>query len=150
MKLCLITLIAFLVCRGAWAEEDYSSMKKFIQQEDERLKDIKILSLDVEKTELEFKKKEILAKMSGLNQGHEQERSNSLSKPLDNVLDVHLAGVLINGNDKLAFINFNGKVLTVREGEEFGDQIKALEITSEQVCLQYPDGKKQILKVSRS
>src|SRR5262249_18575180 len=45
-------------------DEEFDHMKEFMRQEDERIKAIKILNLDLERADLELKKREIEVKLA--------------------------------------------------------------------------------------
>ncbi len=147
MKTALFVFVFIVGCSAAWAEEDYSAMRDFIKQEDERLKEIKLLTLDLEKADLEFKKKEIESKMSGLVGGPSPAQGIVSTKTADGLPDVQVSGVMINNTSKAAFINVDQKLFIVREGQEFGNGIKAVKITDQLVSVQYADGKIHSLKV---
>ena len=138
--LCVLVLLSG--CTPSWAEDSYADMKSFIQQEDERLKDIKLLSLDLEK-------KQIQAKMAELSGTAAQDKAAGvLGKVTDGPPDIHVSGVIINDAVKQAFINMDGKMFPVREGQEIGDKMKVIKITSQFVSIQYADGKTHKLGLS--
>ena len=130
----LMVLVFWAGCTPSWAEDSYAAMKSFIQQEDERLKDIKLLSLDLEK-------KQIQAKMAELGGAVAQDKGiRSSAETVDKPLDIRVSGIVINDTVKQAFISIDGKTFSVREGREITDKIKVVKITGQSVSIQYADG----------
>ena len=118
-------------------------MKDFIRQEDDRLKDIKLLSLDLEKADLEFKKKEIQTKMAGLSGTVAQDKGAPASGDLT---DIRVSGIVIKEGVGHAFISVEGKIFYVREGQDIGGKMKITKITDQVVFVQYPDGRTRPLE----
>ena len=140
MRTWLIVLLFLSGCTPSWAEDGYGAMKDFIRQEDERLKDIKLLSLDLEKAGLELKKKEVQGKMAELSGALVQEKG-AAPKADDGEPDIHISGIIINDAVKQAFIGIDGKILCVREGQELAGKMKVTKITGQSVSVQFSDGK---------
>ncbi len=144
MKIGLVVFVLGAVMPLAWADDQgYDAMKDFIRQEDDRLKDIKLLSLDLEKADLEFKKKEIQTKMAGLGGTIAQDKGAPASGGLP---DVRVSGIVIKGGVGHAFISVAGKMFYVHEGQDIGDKMKIIKITDQAVFIQYPDGRTRPLE----
>ncbi len=146
MKIGLVIFMLVAVMPLAWGQDDqgYDAMKDFIRQEDDRLKDIKLLSLDLEKADLEFKKKEIQTKMAGLSGAVTQDKGAPASGGLP---DVRVSGIVIKEGVKHAFISVEGRIFYVREGQDIGDKMKITKITDQAVFIQYPDGRTRPLEL---
>ncbi len=144
MKIGLVVFVLGAVMPLAWADDQgYDAMKDFIRQEDDRLKDIKLLSLDLEKADLEFKKKEIQAKMAGLSGTVAQDKGIPASGDLP---DIRVSGIVIKEGVGHAFISVEGKIFYVREGQDIGGKMKITKITDQAVFIQYPDGRTRSLE----
>lgn len=146
MKIGLVIFMLVAVMPLAWGQDDqgYDTMKDFIRQEDDRLKDIKLLSLDLEKADLEFKKKEIQTKMAGLSGAVAQDKGASTSGDLP---DIRVSGIIIKEGVGHAFISVEGRIFYVHEGKDIGDKMKIIKITDRSVSVQYPDGRTRLLEL---
>ena len=148
MKIPWLCVLVFLAgCTPSWAEDGYAMMKSFIQQEDERLKDIKILTLDLEKSGLELKKKEIQVKMAELS-GAPAPDKGAGGFAGTGLPDVRVSGIVINDRLKQAFISVDGKVFPAREGQELENKMKIIKITGQSVSIQCADGQTRQLGLS--
>lgn len=146
MKTGLVVFMLAAAVPLAWGQDDqgYDAMKDFIRQEDDRLKDIKLLSLDLEKADLEFKKKEIQAKMAGLSGTVTQDKGALTPGGLT---DIRVSGIVIKEGVGHAFISVEGRIFYVREGQDIGDKMKITKITDQAVLIQYPDGRTRSLEL---
>ena len=145
MKIGLVVFVLAAAVPLAWGQDDqgYDAMKDFIRQEDDRLKDIKLLSLDLEKADLEFKKKEIQAKMAGLSGTVTQDKGALTPGGLT---DIRVSGIVIKEGVGHAFISVEGRIFYVREGQDIGGKMKITKITDQAVFIQYPDGRTRSLE----
>src|SRR3989338_8900572 len=145
MKTGLVVFMLAAAVPLAWGQDDqgYDAMKDFIRQEDDRLKDIKLLSLDLEKADLEFKKKEIQAKMAGLSCTVTQDKGALTPGGLT---DIRVSGIVIKEGVGHAFISVEGRIFYVREGQDIGGKMKITKITDQAVFIQYPDGRTRSLE----
>ena len=145
MKIGLVVFVLAAAVPLAWGQDDqgYDAMKDFIRQEDDRLKDIKLLSLDLEKADLEFKKKEIQTKMAGLSCTVAPDKGVPASGDLP---DIRVSGIVIKEGVGHAFISVEGRIFYVREGQDIGDKMKITKITDQAVFIQYPDGRTRSLE----
>lgn len=126
-------------------EGDFEQMKEFMRQENEKVKAIKILNLDLARADLELKKKEIEVKLADLNKGHAIDENHSkgssdLSTPSRNV-----TGIFVNGPVRSAWMDVHGKHAHVQEGEFLSDGVLVKTIKGNQVTLEYADGKQDIM-----
>jgi hypothetical protein len=122
-------------------EDEFQEMADFIQQENERLKDIKLLNLDLERASLELKKKEIEQKMAQFHKEENvmsQEDDDGVSRP-----SIKLLGVFLGGLKKQAVLSINGKQVNCKEGQ-YIEGINIASIDSRLVTVQYADGEKQV------
>ena len=131
-------------------DRSFQQMKDFMREENERLKAIKILNLDLERADLELKQKEIQVKMAKLNKEGGMLDSNGAallksSKPL-----IKITSIFLNDKSKEAVINVDGLNLNTHEGEQTVSGIAIKKITSEAVTVQYSDGQVQELKFNDS
>jgi hypothetical protein len=126
-------------------EDDLSQVDDFINKENNKLKDIKLLNLDLERAGLELKRKEIEQKISQLNKTEGtvplsfQETSVDVkpSRPL-----VKLVGIFESAMKKQAMLSINGQRRNVKEGQDIeGIVIKAIQ--SQAITIQYQDGQVQ-------
>ncbi|MDO8675412.1 MAG: hypothetical protein Q7K71_04775 [Candidatus Omnitrophota bacterium] len=145
MKTGLVVFMLAAAVPLAWGQDDqgYDAMKDFIRQEDDRLKDIKLLSLDLEKADLEFKKKEIQAKMAGLSGTVAQDKGTPAPGGLP---DIRVSGIVIKEGVGHAFISVEGRIFYVREGQDIEGKMKITKITDQAVFIQYPDGRTRSLE----
>ena len=131
-------------------DRDFQQMKDFMSEENERLKTLKILNLDLERAGLELKQKEIQVKMIKLNKEGGVLDSNAVvsvksSKPM-----VKITSIFLNDEGKEAVINVDGLNLNAHEGEQIASGIAIKKITPETVTVQYADGQIQELKFGDS
>ena len=129
-------------------DHEFEQMKDFMQQEDERLKAIKILNLDLERANLELKKKEVESKLAVLNQDHVF-LPEALKLPSSSLQPMvfKVNGVFLTEKIRLAMININGTSTQVAEGQLMREGVLVKRINPEAVTLEYPDGKQEILSV---
>ena len=121
---------------------NFDQMKEFLRQENERLKTIKILNLDLERANLEFKKKEIEIKLADLNKG------GGTSNPAANSGQpsaLSVEGIFVNGTSQWAFMNVNGTRVQVKPGQTMRDGTVIKEINTDAVIVQYSDARKEII-----
>ena len=127
-------------------DQGFEQMKEFIQQENERLKAIKILNLDLERADLELKKGEIEVKIAGLNRGSNAAiagLSTGISKPAV----VKLCGILMNGDDREALVNMDGIYVQIKEGFALRNGALVRKVSDDAVVLEYADGKKETISL---
>ena len=127
-------------------QDDLEEVNDFINQENEKLKDIKLLNLDLEKVGIELKRREIEQKIAQLDKTEgilapTQDSSGDikLSKP-----QVRLVGVFESASKKQAVLSINGEHINVKEGQEVED-IVVKTIKPQGVTIQYQDGQLQEL-----
>ena len=130
--------------------QDFEDMNDFIHTENEKLKDIRLLNLDLEKYNLEFKKKEIEQKMAQLNKlenpmipsNQENIAGSKMVKPV-----LKLKSIFENEAKKQAMLSINGININVKQGEKVsGVTIKI--ISPQLVAVEYEDGDTQELHLS--
>ncbi len=121
-------------------DDDFEAMNDFIHEENERAKDIKLLSLDLEKAGLILKKKEIEQKIELLRRPQngdllktdEDQESKSVSK-------FKLISVFVSSSVKKAILNINGVNYDFKEGQQIGD-ITVASIEPEKVVIKLSNG----------
>jgi hypothetical protein len=123
-------------------EQDFQQMKEFIQQENDRMKEIRILNLDLERADLELRKKEIETKLAGMNKNGRVITSgfSAAAKPV-----LKVTGIFVNGVDRQVLMNVDGVNIQVKEGESVRQGVIIKKITSDTVLLQYADGKNETI-----
>ncbi len=129
-------------------DDDFQQMNDFIQQENEKLKNIKLLNLDLEHANLELKKKEIEQKISKLDKSEgalsasNQENTTDLKtiRPV-----VKLVSIFESKTMKQAILSIDGVNINVKEGQQM-DGVVIKSINSQAVMVEYEDG--QIQKLS--
>lgn len=123
-------------------QDDSNEIENFIKKEDEKLKDIKMLNLDLEKANLELKKREVEQKMYRLEGNVTNvilEKQKDIDKPI-----LSLVAIFEVSNIRSAIISVNGSRMNLKGGQEINGFI-VKEITERMVVIQSPDGEKHEL-----
>ena len=117
----------------------------FIKAEEQRIKAIKLLSLDLEKLNLELKQKEIQAKMTQLD------KTGPMDMPVATPSTEgqppaakRLIGLTVAANLKEAVVEVNGIKSIVHEADTVAGG--KVHITDNEVTLVYPSGKQEKLR----
>ncbi len=141
----MLILFLILMMGGQWvyAEDDGAAMETFFNEEQERIKTIKLLNLEVEKASLEFKKQEIQSKMAELNHGASAVlapvsatgQEQGVPKPVFKVM-----GLTVSGKFKQALIQADGVLYAVSPGGSFGAGHQVKSIDADKVVVQKSDG----------
>lgn len=93
----------------------------FIEQENERLREIKLLDLDLQRSSLKLKQKEILTKMAQLNHVPADDQQHTAEHLV-------LKGIIEQGEIRQAIVQDNGKTSTLKKGDAIlGQQIIRIE-----------------------
>lgn len=122
-------------------ESSFNSFQEQLHAENEHLKKIKMLSLDLEQVDLELKKREIEVKLSKLNgQGFNQTSSAAVTSELGGNFSMRLMGTYVNANKSLAFMLIDGLPRTVGAGEVLRDGSKVLKVGVNAVEIRKKDG----------
>lgn len=148
----LLTAFVCLFALNAWAAPDlkgadpgFEQMKEFLRQENERIKAIKILNLDLERADLELKKRQIEIKLANLNK-HTVVPAGPASavflKPA-----FKLRGIFTSAETRQALINANGVTIQAIEGQTVGEGVTVKQITNDAAVLEYTDGKQETLNL---
>ncbi len=121
-------------------------MDDYMHQEEGRIKAIKLLSLDLEKANIELKQREVQVKMAELN------KSGAFVAPASSPLDQasvskRLISLTVSGDFKEAVIEVNGAGVIVREGDAVADGKVGI-INDEGLTLIYPEGKEEQLRLN--
>ena len=119
------------------ADKDFQSMKEFMQQENERLKDIKILDLDLQRADLELKKREIEIKLAALNK---DQNPVFFGPELSTGPAFKVVGIFLNGKTRQALMKVGGANRQVHEGEKLNSDASVKTITADAVILQFSNG----------
>ncbi len=130
-------------------DDDFQQMNDFIQQENEKLKSIKLLNLDLERADLELKKKEIEQKITKLNKSEgglsasSQESTTDLktTRPV-----VKLVSIFESKTMKQAMLSIDGVNVNVKEGQQM-DGVVIKSIDPQAVMVKYEDGQTQELRL---
>jgi hypothetical protein len=130
-------------------EDEFAQMDSFIKKENEKLKAIKLLNLDIERADLELKKREIEQKMvqlnvrEGVSSTVKQEEGDEakINKPI-----LRLAAVLESNAKRQAILNFDGRHINVKEGQEV-EGVLVKTIKTQGITIQYQDGQTKELSL---
>ena len=127
-------------------DRDFEQMQEFMRQANERLKSIKILNLDLERADLELKKREIEEKIIGLNKDQNTapiglDSSTGLVKPMS----FKVVGIFLNGNARQAIVSIDGRFIQVQEGQSIRQGVLVNKINADSVIFGYPDGKQETI-----
>lgn len=112
----------------------------FIEDEAKKIREIKLLSLDVQKTDLELKRQQMLVKMQKINnqtESHIVHEQGNMQK----MINVVVKSILIAGTKKLAVMGVNNKYFTVSEQQHFSEGLVIKAIEADKVQVQYLDGR---------
>ncbi len=126
---------------------DDAKMEDFIREENDKIKDIKLLNLDLERANLEFKKKEIEQKMAQLNkeeEGATLSGARSISDTSFSSLKLKLIGIFESALKKKAVLNINGVHFNVIEGEKVEGFLVGA-IKSQSIVIKYNNGEEEEL-----
>ncbi len=127
------------------ADDDFEQMNDFIRQENEKLKNIKLLNLDVEWANLKLKKKEIEQKIVQLDKAEGTGALPTLTPGVSDKPVIKLLGIFESDVFKKAVLNINGAKVNVQEGEQINGML-VKSITPQSVVLQSEDGQTQELR----
>ena len=134
----------------SYEDQDFLQMNDFIHKEDDKIKDIKLLNLDLEKSTLELKKREIEQKIAQL-----QRREVSFVLPSKDDRDdakevkpfIKLRSIFESQFKKQAVLNIDGTDINVTEGQKIkGVVIRG--INQKVVVVEYGDGATEELSLS--
>ena len=122
--------------------DKFNQMNDFVNEEDEKLKEIKLLDLDLQRADLELKRKEIEQKINQLDKvesfplmkEHDQNAESVVILP-----SIKLLSIFISDLNKKAVISVNGVNSTVIEGQHI-DSFLVKAIDSRKIVLQFSDG----------
>jgi len=129
-------------------DQSFDQMKEFMRQEDDRIKAIKILNLDLERANLELKKGEIEVKIADLNRNQNVAvGSSGLPADFPKPALSKLCGIFVNGRNKKALMNVGGSYIQAGEGDTLRGGILVKSINADTVLLEYFDGKKEIINL---
>ena len=135
---------------GVAQDQEFDQINDFIDQEDEKMKGIKLLNLDLERASLELKKKEIEQKMAQLNKSEGTFSVTSQDAASDETMHkpvVKLISIFQSPAGKQAVLNVNGVNINVKEKQQI-DGVTIKTIDSQEVIVQYADGDSQHLYFS--
>lgn len=126
-------------------DDDFEQMHDFIQQENERLKNIKLLNLDVEWANLKLKEKEIEQKIGQLDKALGSMAPSTAGVGMRDKPVMKLLGVFESDAFKKAVVAIDGLRINVQEGEHVNGML-VKSITPQTVVLQWEDGQTQELR----
>lgn len=120
----------------------FEKMQEFILKENERLNAIRILNLDLEQTNLELKKREAEVKLAQLN-GKYYSSDSVIASGVNKKPDIKLAAIYYLKNQREASFNINGKITSVRVGNELIPGVSVKKIDADFVTVLCADGKEE-------
>lgn len=148
LEKCFMCGVCFFIS-GLWAAgagaaesspaDQYEHMRQFIREENEKIKDIKLLNLDLERASLTLKKKEIESKLAKLSKTQDV-YMNPMSAASNTRSSYSLAGVFMTEKYKEALMNVGGALVHVREGQAVDEHVKIKQIKQDSVTLERADG----------
>ncbi len=109
-------------------------LQDFMRKEDEKLKAIKMLDLDLTRADLELRKREIEVKLAGFNASPDAPASG-----------IKVRGVMVNGDMHGVWMEVNGQDVHAAQGEYVSGGILLKSVKSNEVVLEHPDGKQEVL-----
>ncbi len=126
--------------------QSLSDMDDYIHQEENRIKAIKLLSLDLEKANIELKQREVQVKLAELN------KSGVFTAPVASFsaqepIVKRLISLMATGDFKEAVIEVNGAGVIVHEGDSIADG-KVKHINDKGLLIVYEDGQEEQLRLN--
>ncbi len=118
-------------------------MRAFINQENERLREIKLLDLDVMRADLQLKQKEIQSKLSKYEQSSEVNIKDVASDP------IKLNGIVQLGAEKQAIVLINGSVTYFKIGQFIDSAYKVKSISDDRMVITDEQGQEKIIMIGR-
>ena len=128
----------------------FQQMSDFIEEEDEKLKELKLLNLDLQKSDLLLKKKEIDQKINqlGRNENLSVFKEGRVESEVQEIVpSVKLVSIFLSDSSKKAILNINGVNIAVSEGQQF-DSFVTESIDAQKVLLEFEDGQSKELYIS--
>lgn len=130
----------------AIVDSDLQRMKEFVKEENERLKAIKILNLDLEQASLELKKREIEVKLAGLSSSPNTQSSLSrLSDENGAHPMIKVVGIMLSGDVRSAKLDIGGVISSVSEGKTIKNGVIIKKIFEDGVVIAYLDGREETI-----
>jgi hypothetical protein len=122
------------------------AMREFMNLENERLREIKLLDLDVTRANLRLKQREAETKLVQLNQEYAIPSSKiSSNDPL--VSPMVLKGVMKVGKEYQAIARVKDKIINVKEGDELDIGLKVLRIENDKVVYKGTNDEEMVLSL---
>ncbi len=128
----------------------FQEMNDFINQENEKIKDIKLLNLDLQKADLELKKREIEQKIDRLSKVSMPmiKRDDTNGSAVDIGIPIlKVISIFVSDNNKKAVISFNGVNRQVHEGDKI-ESYNIQNIDPQRVIIKDSNGQTQELYFS--
>ena len=130
----LIFLLVLLSgCRPLYAQEVVMNMDMFIDEEDKRIQEIRLLDLDVQKADLQLKQQEIARKMANSVGEDFTVPHPAGSNPAH--ASMRVISVVVADDYQEAVLKINEQHITCHQGDFIGDGWKVEAITREGVKL---------------
>lgn len=130
----LALFMAILIPTVGRCEED--QLQVFLNQENARLREIKMLDLDVTKANLQLKQKEIESKIAQLTPAKESgEEFLKPSETKEKGSAFRLKGILTVSGERVAMIQINEQVLNLKKGDVFNSDYKIFRIDIRDVVI---------------
>ncbi len=112
----------------------------FIEQENQRLREIKLLDLDLQRADLR-------AKISKLDQDNTALMPKGSKEVSSTEFPIKLKGVMSIAQDRQALMMVNEKKISVRVGGVVGEGFMVMRIDDDKVVLKDKDGKEKIIVI---
>jgi hypothetical protein len=127
---------------------DLKVVEDFISQEDERVKDIKLMTLDVEKADLQLIQKEISMKLAQLGKTEGLMPQALLEKGQQPPPRIKINSLVISQGFKEALISLEGVGYTAREGDTLAGSLTIKSIGINNIQVRYLDGKDETIFIN--
>lgn len=141
MKVLIALILCISLTSMANAQVEQEDQDVFIKTEEQIIRDLKLLNLEVEKTKLQLKKQQMLTKLNKLTDVVEIKEPNAVTS------GVCVTSVLLSTQNKVAMLTINGEHERVIEKQKLMDNSIVKEIKADGVLLEDADGKSNFIKL---
>ncbi len=121
-------------------EDNFAVMKSFMNQENAKEKEIRLLNLDLERINLQLKRQKLLTEIQGSSRGEETSLLTAVDIPNESVKDTHIVYLVYSSDFKEVILNMNGTVHRLRENDQASFGVTIKNILEDGVVVQAKDG----------
>lgn len=126
-------------------DKEFERMREFMRQEEERIKQIKMLNLDLERANLELKKRQVDAQLAEL--GPKQGTTALPAADLPKAPIIKLNGIVMAQDMQRAWITVDGTQSFFKEGQAIGTGLTLRKIAPDSVVVEHADGNKETIRI---